>query len=457
MDDENRLVSIFPMLGESGLAVEELDLNVTARNCLMRGGIGTVGQLLQLTHLELLALFPNRKLPFYSEIISRLTSLAQPPKPAKRSDTYPVSSLRDALPGCGASGKKFNVFQVAGIWKSEEIHTRIIAELLNPSSSFHENGAVFLKKFADAIHLPIPPEELPGAAVETEVHTNEDGRSGRDRRIDMVISTQSCYLPFEVKIWAGDQESQLYDYYQFAARQRKEPPPFIYYLTPDGHAPSPHSLRSSTGQESQVKVCLLSFQAHVLPWLEDCMKDKDVFIPSEVLEIMEQLHDNIARSFTVEEDILDAAEQDLSEYQLEWTECTAEYRTFTLETFENRTVALRIKRYYGGNQKVKLSVIFGHTEDTDDGPQMNYAGALGPEDAKPLLERTFASKEYLNLDQKKGWDWLKKCIISKTEFQTAFQERIFNCLQPEVQNRLLWGKTEDFNESGKQENNSNGL
>ena len=43
--------------------------------------------------------------------------------------------------------KTFNIFQVAGIWKSEEIHTRVIAELLDPNSQFHDMGIVFLEKF----------------------------------------------------------------------------------------------------------------------------------------------------------------------------------------------------------------------------------------------------------------------------------------------------------------------
>lgn len=435
-NDEARLVSIFPALRACELAVKEMDLNVTARNCLLRGGVCTVAQLLQLTHLELLGLFPNRKLPFYSEVISQLTSLATSQKPVKADITSFPDGLHDAVTGREVPGKKFNVFRVAGIWKAEEIHTRIIAELLNPSSSFHDNGADFLKKFASALNLPIPPRELPGARVETEVHTNEGDKSGRDRRIDMVISTQSCYLPFEVKIWARDQESQLYDYYQFAAKQRKEPPAAIYYLTPDGHAPSLWSLESGTEEAGQVKVCPLSFQAHILPWLEDCLKDGHILIPSEVREMMEQLYDNIAHNFTVEEDILDAVEQELRNYQLEWTECTVDYRTFTLETVKNRTVALRIKKYYGGNQKVKLSVIFGRKEETDGRPRINYAVALGVEEAKPLLEKTFSSTEYLNLNQKRGWDWLQQCVVSRADFPAAFQERIFNCLQPEAQARM---------------------
>lgn len=80
MNEEAKLAAVFPTLTESSLPIEELDLNVTARNSLRRSGIHTVAQLLQLTHTELVGLFLNRNLPFYSEIIYKLTCLAQLPK-----------------------------------------------------------------------------------------------------------------------------------------------------------------------------------------------------------------------------------------------------------------------------------------------------------------------------------------------------------------------------------------
>ncbi|MBM6724843.1 DNA-directed RNA polymerase subunit alpha C-terminal domain-containing protein [Pseudoflavonifractor phocaeensis] len=95
MNEEAKLAAVFPMLAECDLSIQELDIEVAARNYLLRSGIHTVAQLLQLSHTELVALFPNRNLPFYSEIINRLTCLAQPPKSAKTDDTYTVERLPD--------------------------------------------------------------------------------------------------------------------------------------------------------------------------------------------------------------------------------------------------------------------------------------------------------------------------------------------------------------------------
>ena len=73
------------------------------------------------------------------------------------------------------SEKKFNIFQVAGIWKSEEIHTSVIAELINPKSEFHDKGADFLDKFLqmEKIGVELTGEKPEDAVVETEVPTGQ--------------------------------------------------------------------------------------------------------------------------------------------------------------------------------------------------------------------------------------------------------------------------------------------
>lgn len=300
--------------------------------------------------------------------------------------------------------KKFNIFQVAKVWKSEEIHTSVIAELINPQSAFHDKGVIFLDKFLLWIGKPLlSPEELEefkNAEVETEVCTKEG------RRIDMVISTKNFYLPFEVKIWAGDQDAQLWDYYEFAKKQGKDVPA-IYYLTTDGHGPSTQSRTNPLDAKEQLpdnQVCLLSFNRHILRWLEDCMKEPD--IPSDVREIMIQLRDNIkgqpgiqslrgSQGFSRwEEDVLDAIYHELSkDYELLWTECDNDYMTFTLhkEKFEEASLefALRIKKE--GKTRVRLYLICGLTGE--DG-KTDYASAGGyiskhADKFKTLLEDTF--------------------------------------------------------------------
>lgn len=346
--------------------------------------------------------------------------------------------------------KTFNIFQVAGIWKSEEIHTRVIAELLNPNSRFHAKGTAFLEKFLEKLDLnpQYVKEDLSSPKsiqVQTEVHItkkNETATKLRNRRIDMVIETKHYYLPFEVKIWAGDQKSQLYDYYDYAKEQRKDVP-CIYYLTPDGHKPSDWSIESSTDAGKRLadgEFRHLSFQKVIVPWLEECIKIADDSHHCDVREIMKQLHDNIAANFLLKDDILDFAQQELSRYNLEQTECVeGDYLTFTLNSGGKNEgdweVALRIKKYY--SNKVKLSVICGQWVKTDNALQINYAGNRRREEVEPLLKETFAeSWNHLNFDADQAWDWFRKSPppASRTDFLEKIEE-VFSWLQDDVKEK----------------------
>lgn len=434
MNNDAKLAAVFPMLAESALPIEELDLEVASRNSLRRNGVHTVAQLLQLTHTKLISLFFNRNLPFYSEIISQLTHLAQSPN--ARNYEYTVESLPDDFFRKNKV-KKFNVFQVSGIWKSEEIHTRIIAELLNPNSEFHELGAIFLQKFLARLEpkSDLFSGELEDIKVETEVYTVEKGQrdaKSKERRIDMVIETTHYYLPFEVKIWSGDQKSQLYDYYQYAEKQEKTVP-HIYYLTPNGHKPRDWSRKSSTSDDSldPSRVRTLSFQNDILPWIEDCIKIADDSHHCDILEILKQLRDNIQGypsettlcpdrrsvfSSWWQSDILDDIYQELSQqYNLSWTECTDQYITFTLHKRDTLEFALRIKKK--AEDCVSLHLICGVIQD-DGTPDYAEAGPYiydHPNDFESLLSETFSDHEKVkDTTAKSVWERMNVILCEKT-------------------------------------------
>lgn len=457
MNEEAKLAAIFPMLAESDLPIEELDIEVASRNSLRRSGVHTVAQLLQLTHTELVGLFPNRNLPFYSEIIYKLTCLAQPRKAAGECT---VTSLPDDVwEGCKM--KTFNIFQVAGIWKSEEIHTRVIAELLNPSSRFHAMGTTFLEKFLDMLGLD---EDLSKAKEMAKAQDTKDENmikvktevpTDNVRRIDMVISTPNYYLPFEVKIWAGDQKNQLYDYYCYAceeARKFGKKVPYIYYLTPNGHNPSDWSLGSA---DDKLPVCTLSFRKDILPWLEECIKNTDAQSHIDLVEIMKQLRDNIrgehhnmSFSHWGPEDILDDIYQALAEhYDLTWTECTDQYMTFTLHKKGDLEFALRIKKE--DEDSVTLHLICGLTQENE---KLVYdtAGSYihdNSQEYDKLLSSTFSNVGKENVSRgtaKSTWDrmeiltcerkdrdledWASECVKEI--------ERVFSWLKDDIKKGL---------------------
>ncbi len=358
MNEDGKLIRIFPALSGRDLTVEDMDLEVAVRNALKRSGIHTLDQLLQLSHPELVRIFPNRELSSYEDVIHCLVCLSEETEKMGTSspDFICEGNIGNTLGKSKISEKKFNIFQVAGIWKSEEIHTSVIAELINPKSEFHDKGADFLEKFLQMqkIGVELTGEKLEDAVVETEVPT------GQGRRIDMVITTKNLYLPFEVKIWAGDQDAQLRHYYEFAKSQGKEVPA-IYYLTPEGHEPSEQS-RGDLGDA----VRLLSFKADIRPWLKECMDTLDIRIHSDVWEIMRQLYDNIAgqpgsQGFSKWTwDVLDTICLELArKYDLQWTDRKDRkedpYKIFTLKKEGFLEFDLRIEK--AGKDQVELYLI----------------------------------------------------------------------------------------------------
>lgn len=77
MDEDGKLIRIFPALNRRNLTVEDMDLEVAVRNALKRSGIHTLAQLLELSHLELIQIFPNRKLRSYEDVIHCLVCLSE--------------------------------------------------------------------------------------------------------------------------------------------------------------------------------------------------------------------------------------------------------------------------------------------------------------------------------------------------------------------------------------------
>ena len=101
MNEDGKLIRIFPTLSERNLTVEDMDLEVAVRNALKRSGIHTLDQLLQLSHPELVQIFPNRELPSYEDVIHCLVCLSE--KTEKMGTSAPgftsVQDVRDTLGG----------------------------------------------------------------------------------------------------------------------------------------------------------------------------------------------------------------------------------------------------------------------------------------------------------------------------------------------------------------------
>jgi hypothetical protein len=143
--------------------------------------------------------------------------------------------------------------------------------LLNPSGS-HGLKNVFLDAFIRIFEIKGLPESTEVACVDVEKYFGpklEDCSKGG--RIDIVISFGKKYNIFiENKIYAPDQECQLVRYHN------NDRLALLLYLTLDGRAATDWSANNlATGQmlEPSKDYFPVSYERHVLLWLEECKKE----------------------------------------------------------------------------------------------------------------------------------------------------------------------------------------
>lgn len=160
------------------------------------------------------------------------------------------------------SNDSFNIFSILGVETKEVIICRFLRELLDPSGT-HQLKEKPLLHFVQNVlgYTDFDASE----AKDTKAITEE--LIHKKRRVDLVIRTSKRVIPIEVKVWAGDQDAQLFDYYEYYRRNGVN---CIFYLTPTGWVPSAQSRGNLTvGKE----VILLSFDKNIRPWLESLLQE----------------------------------------------------------------------------------------------------------------------------------------------------------------------------------------
>ena len=145
----------------------------------------------------------------------------------------------------------FNLFSVLRSSSDEvRLHSRFLAFLLDPKAT-HNQGTALLNLLLKRVGIQNFDSE--NAIVEAEY-----------RSIDILVRNQSKQaVIIENKIYAGDQDEQLWRYHQ---RMQVEGYREIWttYLTLDGAGPSEQSSKS-------LPVILLSYEAEIIAWLKDCI------------------------------------------------------------------------------------------------------------------------------------------------------------------------------------------
>lgn len=141
------------------------------------------------------------------------------------------------------------------------MHSNVIYSLIDPNG-LHYQDELFLQIFIkDVLEINDFGNIL---SVNAEESTNEN------RRVDFTIKSSNYYIGIEMKVDAGDLDNQISHYYddlKEKASKDSNQEVIIYYLTKNGKDASIYS------HNNQVKYKKISFEEHILNWIENCQKE----------------------------------------------------------------------------------------------------------------------------------------------------------------------------------------
>ena len=168
-------------------------------------------------------------------------------------------------------GHGFNVFHLCGVDHYETMHSKIIAEFLDPHGC-HAQGECFLKSFSKMLweKFGFNGSFTKSATVSTEISgCIKDGSIGRfDIIIEDIGKKSVCII--ENKIFAGEQPEQLERYSKWLKRERKGWNVILVFLTLGGRE------AWSIKDNSQYKRLAYFSQNHDVPcltgWIDDLCK-----------------------------------------------------------------------------------------------------------------------------------------------------------------------------------------
>jgi len=177
----------------------------------------------------------------------------------------------------------FNIFSILNIGSNEtKLHSKLIAFLLNPKES-HLQEDKFLKLFLKEVDI----EENTINSISSQIILEKNIYHDTDYKgfIDIVISDNSknpYTIVIENKIYAGDQDAQLFRYLEYAKSKSKKEKIHIVYLTLDGTLPSEESLNGIDVEDIKI----ISYKYDIRNWIDACIKE--VALIPNLREILNQ-------------------------------------------------------------------------------------------------------------------------------------------------------------------------
>ena len=179
------------------------------------------------------------------------------------------------------SKTSYNLFETLEISGKEVLMCRFLADLLNPEGS-HGCGILFLKTFLEEV---LQEKRMPDSLLSHTIVTKEYVID-KDRRIDLVIQNADFFIPMEVKIYAGEQEGQCFDYFEHAKNSK------MVYLTRFGDTPSLYSRkqRGGSGILSLSQIQCISWSEDISGWLDRRLGSLPQLVEEAVQQYLDTIH-----------------------------------------------------------------------------------------------------------------------------------------------------------------------
>ena len=173
--------------------------------------------------------------------------------------------------------QQFNIFNVCSIENQELAHSSFIANLLDPQGT-HSKGNFFLKTFLKTLKEKYPEVETDKLTDDVFVETEKS--IGSYGRIDIWLKSKSenAYLLVENKIYAGDEEKQIFRYREYLNRESKahkeQRKGILLYLTINGRPASDYSTFKEVKLNASDGYYAISYYKTIREWLSSCLKEE---------------------------------------------------------------------------------------------------------------------------------------------------------------------------------------
>lgn len=167
--------------------------------------------------------------------------------------------------------EKFNIFSILRK-QSEEVglHSRFLAELLNPNAS--HKMPIFQQLFIDLVVNPTINQTSNRQAIDSNENfsCNYEVKMGKNGRVDIVLKNSNRIIVIENKIYAGDQKGQLKRYFNAckdAGYQKQDI--YILYLNRYGDEIS----NWGKGDLNAENFMQINYKNDIATWIDACITE----------------------------------------------------------------------------------------------------------------------------------------------------------------------------------------